>query len=381
MGFASFSNLLGDPSLEALRDVAPVGRALSYATLAAATTIGVAALRSASARAGAGDGDAVVSVGNLGDHIRMLNVATRLEPSVPLHVIANDAAAPLVGLYADVRIEASGGRYGASFVAAAAKRLIARRPARFARALVAQPMVTQPQAIAEATTIAERSIVLGAGIVAGVDRIAFDERSWRTAYERFFSACYPNASFAPLPRIAPDLRWNGRGSRRIAIHTGGQGHVRGIDDSSFCDLAVRLIAREYEPCIVGTFAEGPALRASFPERCRFVLGASMRELARELAECAALVAIDSSVMNVADAVGLPCVIAYNRSDPAASGPFYVPLVAVHAEGARSLGTAPHGRWRQASKDRGRSPSGADLDGALQTLVTNAAGSLTLGHSA
>jgi hypothetical protein len=361
--------LLADPSLEGLKDVDLFPRLLSYAAIAAGAAISATAL--GGDRASSGTGDVLISVGNVGDHMRMLNVATRLHPPRPLRVIANDTAASLTGVYIGVELDPSGGRYGADFIQRSMLRLAKRTTRSFARALVCQPMLTQPQAIAEALTVADDCIVLGSGIVRGVDRVPFAETSWRDGYERFFEACYPGATFLARPRIAHHLIWNGHRSNLIAIHTGGDSHVRGIASESFTELACRISSDGFVPVIVGAANEEAQLRRSFSGiECAFAIELPMQELAALLARCAALCAIDSSVMNLADAVGLPCVIAYNLTDPSANGPYYAPLAAVIARGARSLGATAHGRWKAAAPNRGISPTASELHAALTGLLSS-----------
>jgi hypothetical protein len=64
-------------------------------------------------------GDAIISLGGLGDHIRMLNTYARMTPPVTVDVVTNDNAAGLDGLFSHVAVRSVGGTHGAALLAPA----------------------------------------------------------------------------------------------------------------------------------------------------------------------------------------------------------------------------------------------------------------------
>ncbi len=363
---ATLAALVDPRAFASLADMPPGPRLLARGAFTAAALVSVLTERSGAAP---GDEDAVISIGKVGDHLRMLNVLSRMRRpggrALPA-VFANDTAAGLERLFDGISLTVNGGRQGAAFLPAA---LAARRSApRYARALAIQPMVQQPLAIAYGNAIAALTIANGTGVVVGVRRLPLDTRSWRTAYQFFLASTFPEASFAATPAVAAHLRWHGDASREIVVHPGGTSHPRGLVPEVLVAFARLVTERGYRTTIAGSRAEGPALRALFGDTAGYAIGEPMEDLARRLASARALVAIDSSLMNLADAVGTPSVIAYTTTDPAACGPFYTRTIAVPDPGMTPLGVDPEIVWSRASEGHGPAIATGGLLSAFLSLV-------------
>jgi ADP-heptose:LPS heptosyltransferase len=135
------------------------------------------------------------------------------------------------------------------------------------------------------------------------------------------------------------------------------------------DVARSLLDDGYKIAVIGSAREGPALRDAFATiECTYWLGLAILELASRLREATALVAIDSSVMNLADATGLPSVVVYNLTRPETHGPFDTRLVSLVCAGADSLGTGCYQRGDLARDRRGRRPAAADVCRAVASLA-------------
>jgi hypothetical protein len=363
---ASFARALwSHSSREPLRALPPVRHALALGAIFGGglvyTLFGVRRSESV------GYGDAIVSIGGTGDHIRMLNAFTRMKEVPPVAVYTNDNVRGLDGIFADVAVRDVGGAHGSSFISPSAISRIFRSQPIFNRALIAQPMETQPIAIAFGAAIAREVVVHGAGCIDVDRRVAFDATSWSRSYERFFEICYPDASFGTTPRIHDEYRWIG-GRKLIAFHTGGSGHVRGIDEKVFPETAKGLSRLGYSIAVVGSKSESEGLHRLFTGvDCEYWIEMDLASLASRLKQSAALVAIDSSMMNLADAIGLPSVIIYNLTRPETHGPFTTKLVPIVCRDARTLGTAYDVRWDLNRDRRGTGPSPNDLIGAVESL--------------
>jgi hypothetical protein len=303
------------------------------------------------------DSNLVVSLGNLGDQLRMLSVLSRYSPPHPISVVVNNGS-DLVSMFENVRLERSVENQGVPLLVDVLRR---RDNRRFRRVLVPQPFITQPIAIAYARSAGRSVLALGDGIVAGVRRFDIDRSSWKHAYESFFTHALGHS-----PSSVPQLRtnrWRGYSSSDVILHPAGVAGSKGLAPSVFRAVATNLKSHGYDPIIIGAASERSGLEVEYGNCARIVAGAQLRTIANLLASARAFIGVDSSMMNLSDAVGTPAVIAYTLTDPESGGPFYSSFVPVRAAGIESPGVS---EWTSWSKLRRR--VGAEVSISAEDLV-------------
>lgn len=298
-----------------------------------------------------GSGDVLVSFGNLGDQIRMMNVLSRFDLRGGMDVVCNAGTEAAFRLYPMTRSVSGYANQGAGALADAVPRMFA-SSAVYARALVPQPFVTQPLALASAKSLAAETLYCTpdeSDRASGA--IVLTRASWRSAYENFFSQVLNRQPLHARPQIDASLRY-GTGAPiqpRIVVHFMTSAASRALRASLWIDLLDRLLPLGLHIAALGGKSEEAALRALCGDRpVEYWCGRPLDEVAKLLAGSRLFIGVDSSMMNLADAVGTPSVILYVRTTPHIHGPYYTQSRAVVPENNYApVGVDPLISWKGA----------------------------------
>lgn len=311
------------PALDGL----PAGRkALAYGAVAVADAIARLALRGRAA----GDRGLVVSVANLGDQLRFMNVWSRFAPpDVTFDVACNASTKEAFELYDCIGDVVEYGQQGAASLGRSAAAIFAKKKP-YAWACVPHPFFSRPIAMAYARTHAERVCAVQGRGGKGDIEVPLDRSSWRGVYEAVARACLPTGAVRSAPGIRAGVRHVTKtGNRRIVVHPGSRAPSKTLPSSQLHGVVVDLSRRGYDVVVIGSRAEEEDLRAMLGDvDVTFVFGAPLKDVCAMLAASAVFVGVDSSMMNLADAVGIPSVIVYTTTDPRVSGPFYARSTAI-----------------------------------------------------
>lgn len=270
-----------------------------------------------------GVGHVLISYANLGDQLRMMNVVSRYSlPERWIDVICNTGTRDAFKLYPCVGDVTQHGSQGAGGLRVAVSQLLSLR-ARYAKAIVPQPFVTQPLAATLARVLSSTRIVNGGDY--GADSVALVGATWRDVYEHFFSSILGYGPIFDRPQIRPDLRHSERPHNAAVVHFLAGGHSKRISEPTIDTILRSLYERSLDVFVLGG-EQDRALLSRWKEKYRLqvLCGAPLEEVARVLAKSRLFVGVDSSMMNLADAVGTPSVILYGPTNPKVTGPFYVP---------------------------------------------------------
>lgn len=288
-----------------------------------------AALRVPAPAPGARSGTAVLAFYHLGDQLRMLNVLSRFPlDEVVVHTNV-EAAAPL-GLYANVTRGRTFERHGLiSFLAST------RDVPAVGRMLVPHPTMTLPSALGFARRAANHTFAASTGeyelAAPGVDFVRADRTSWRAFYESFFEEALGMRATRGVPNVSPRFRYAGGAGRRIVCHLTAGLAERRIPAGPARAIVRDLVARGFEPVLLGVAAERAFLEEiAAAADARLFIGRSLADVAELMAASRAFVGLESSMMHLADAVGLPSVIVYSATSAAVQGPFYTATIPIAA---------------------------------------------------
>lgn len=322
----------------------PAGRrTLAVSALAAAW-----ALQRITRTKSGGSGDVLVSFANLGDQLRTMNVLSRFTIGAQLDVYCNAGTEQAFSLYPMVASTRGYANQGTGALIPAAGKVFT-RTAQYARALIPQPFVTQPLALAIAKSVAAKTIYScpheGENEKLGAILLSID--SWKRAYENFFEHAFARPATFALPQIHADLRYNdSSSSARIVVHCTTSASSRAVTPNTWKQVFKDIRSFGLDLVILGSRSEETALHdlVDVPG-VRFFLGQPLFEVARLLSTSRLFVGVDSSMMNLADAVGVPSVILYLYTSPAVHGPFYSQSFSVVPEhGYRPVGVDPMISW-------------------------------------
>ncbi len=269
-------------------------------------------------------GDVIVGFNNLGDQFRMLNVLSRFDYRATRFISNIEARAALP--FYEMEAERSYSRHGVGALPDIARGLFMPQ-ARVARALVPHPAVTQPLALGIARAEADRSIAAVTGEYRCTARettfVACDRTSWRAFYESFFRQVLASEPVASAPRVAADFRYRPSDGNTVVVHLTSTAIERAIPPDRIVDVLSAIETKGLSPTIVGAASERDRLQPLARRAgCRALIGEPLRSVATELARARAFVGVDSSIMNLADAIGTPSVVIYNATEPSVVGPFY-----------------------------------------------------------
>ena len=316
-----------------------------------------------------GRGYVLVAFANLGDQLRMMNVWSRYASASDTYdVVCNKPTAEAFSLYAgvrDVREYAAQGAYSLVDSLGCAWA----REAPYAQAFVPHPFFTRPIALAYARTHASTVIaVAGRGATVGTT-VELDPHSWRATYEAFAAACLPNAVAVRAPRLAPGFARARTGSRRVIVHLVSSEESRALDAMADYAIVNGLLKLGLGVVVTGAAREEAELRSIFKDLdVTFMCGAPLREVTQLLCVSDLFLGVDSSIMHLADAVGLPCVIIYISTRYDVAGPFYAPFVPIEPSHAyEPVGVRPEQSWRVSSSAAQHINVDAVLEAAQQAL--------------
>jgi hypothetical protein len=303
-------------------DAAFQKRLPSSIVFAAARTI----LRSARPRTEPATQLRAVAFGNLGDQLRFLSVLTRF----PVHEVTIDSNAEAAGamaLYERVRTGATFARHGLSAILSRAES----KPA--AIALVPHPFITQPVALVHAMRNATSVIAASTGQFpecAGAMRFLKPDRAnWRSFYETFIEDALGLQPDTAHPRLRPELRYQYSDSRDVLLHVLSSYAKRAMPVSVARSIASVMTNAGLRVTLLGTTAEEPRLREVARDMpIELFVGQTLPKVAALMASSRAFVGVDSGMMNLADAVGIPSVVLYPRTNPAVEGPFYAKSISI-----------------------------------------------------
>lgn len=277
-----------------------------------------------------GTGTLLVSYANLGDQLRMLNVLSRYADAGDIDIVCNSGTEQAFQLFPLTRAVRSFQAQGALGLVAAASSLLTSR-SDYARAIVPQPFVTQPLAVAYAVGHASRIEVLAdnATQTNSIEYYALTRDSWRAAYEDFFSAVYGRKAVSDRPRIREDLAFRTYRSKTVVLHLAASVAAKTIAAGTRTAIACLLMELGYDVVALGSESERAALQILFKDlSIELWCGRRLEEIA-ELMACARLfIGVDSSMMHLADAVGTPSIILYLATAPQITGPFYSQSIAI-----------------------------------------------------
>jgi hypothetical protein len=275
-------------------------------------------------RAGA-SGTAVFGLFHLGDQIKMLNVLSRF-PAADYDIITNVETAnapPLFGF--DV---------SRSFKYHGLLGVFERTGRSSQSVLLPHPSITLPSALCFARRMGGRVVAVSTSEYAyaakGVKFISGDCTSWKSFYESFFRSALGCDIEHAKPQIRADLRYHaGQSSKLVVCHLSAAMGERSMPRASAAEVVKGLAAAGYDVILLGAASELENLQALSSEpRVHVMAGRPLAEVASAMSRARAFVGMDSSMMNLADAVGLPSVVMYTATKRDVTGPFYVPSVPI-----------------------------------------------------
>jgi hypothetical protein len=275
------------------------------------------------------DGNVVIGFNNLGDQLRMLNVLSRFAFCADGFVTNSEANAALS--FFDLHADAAYARHGVDALPAIVAGL-AFRP-RVARAFVPHPAVTQPLAIGIGRARALRTFAAITGeYPCGARDTTFvrcDRASWRAFYESYFAQVLQMEPVVATPRIMPRYAYAGRRGTDAVVHLSSSAKGRAMPPGAMVESLRAIAATGLRPFLTGAESErallAPVARAA---RCDTLIGEPLADVALALTRARIFFGVDSSIMNLADAVGTPSIVVYNATDPRVVGPFYAPLAPI-----------------------------------------------------
>jgi len=316
----------------------------------------------------------LVSFANLGDQLRMLNVYSRFAAAANLRVdvACNAGTETAFALYEGIgTIHGFAAQGAAGLLPAFSNALTYRK--QFSRAFVPQPFLTQPLALALSMSAATRITALAqrAKHCNRVTIVPLSRSTWKEAYEDFWRfVCGDGVACAPLPVLKPAYRY-GSGTRdgnRAVLHFSSSAPQRTLPIAALRIIAERMVAKRFDVTVVGSKAEEMMLMETYNHldvdvRC----GVSLSSVAILLAQARLFIGIDSSIMNLADAVGTPSVIAYTTTAPSVAGPFYCRLLHVTPKhGYAPVGVVTDTNWHHHTPTE--RPDVNDILGAIDELL-------------
>ncbi|MBV9271359.1 MAG: hypothetical protein JO165_09700 [Candidatus Eremiobacteraeota bacterium] len=122
---------------------------------------------------------------------------------------------------------------------------------------------------------------------------------------------------------------------------------RAIDRNAAAAIVQRVTERGFKVALIGAAAERPTLDALATHvNAKVYAGRSIAEIAELLARARLFVGLDSSMMNLSDAIGTPSVIVYPRTAPAVAGPFHTFTHAVVPDEYEPAGVETVTSWRE-----------------------------------
>lgn len=319
------------PSIYRCRGISkkPTGRLLG----GSAVSIALILAAFATPRSATQGDDVVVSFCALGDQLRLMNVASRIIDVTSRSFAFSDSAVGIADLFG-IRSACYFKNFGAESLGESLARLRSSDKV-YKRAIVPSPFATQAIDLSYALTNAENVIAVepqpSVDFTRGIDRvkrIAPVRHSWLDLYEQFFQACYPDTTFSAAPRVTPDLRHTG-GSEIAVVHVLASAKDRTVPSYLARDILANIKTLGLRPVLLGAAHQNDLLSDLASEVDAVIMtGKRLIEVARLMSTAAIFVGIDSSMMHLADAVGLPSVVLYGTTRPAVTGPFYTRHIAV-----------------------------------------------------
>lgn len=291
-----------------------------------------------------GTGTLLVAYANLGDQLRMMNVLSRfLRPGESLDIACNAGTDQVFRMYPlAAAIEAFGAQGAGALRPALAQAFIAE--ARYEVALVPHPFMTEQIAIAYGQAQAQS--------VRAVDERTLSRDSWRLAYERFFESTLEHNAYTDKPQLRRELMWSGEPSfpPTVVVHLAKTASSRALDAQQCAAIIATLQQAQARIVALGSSAERPQLERIFADSgAEMWCGKPLAEVAQLLARSSLFVGPDSSMMNLADAVGTPSVIIYLTTSPNVAGPFYSRSIAVTPERYEPVGVQTLTSWSAEEK--------------------------------
>jgi hypothetical protein len=315
-----------------------------------------------------GDGAILVAYANLGDQLRMMNVWSRFaDEQGSIAVACNTPTAEAFSLFSCVGAVRAFSHQGAQSLGESLRRW-RRRSAQYAISWVPHPFFTRPIALAYARTHAAGVIAIeGRGASIGTT-VPLDASSWRAAYERLAARCFPDVTPAARPR--PSLRVTpGSRSAKAVLHVTSSEQSRALGSDDCKTIARELLRLGLQLTVVGASREENMLRSTFAgvDNVSFLCGATLRMVAEIFCDAALFVGVDSSMMQLADAVGLPSVVIYKSTSAKVTGPYYTRFIAIEPEGNfHPVGVVAESSWKQAPSSWKIDP--ASVSGAAAQLL-------------
>ncbi len=305
-----------------------------------------------------GSGTLLVAYANLGDQLRMLNVLSRfLGPGDQVDAACNAGTQQAFELYPAVRSVRAFGAQGAGGLREALA-LAVRTQAPYNHAIVPHPFVTQPLAASYAKA--------SAATVSALTEDQLSHESWRAAYERFFERLFGYQPIYDRPQVREDLRWHGEPPEPlIIVHLATGAASRALDSQQCAAIVTSLKTSGARVVALGSGPEREQLESVFSDTgAEIWCGRPLPEIARLLARASLFVGLDSSMMNLADAVGTPSMIVYPTTSPRIAGPFYTSSVAVTPQRYEPVGVQALTSW-----SAGAPSSGIPVRSILDALDT------------
>lgn len=277
----------------------------------------------------------LVAFGNIGDQIKMMNDFSRYALLEEVDFVLSAGSADLPALYQDHANVAVYEHHGAASLAASAKSLNA-KSCDYWTAMVPFPFVTQAIDLAFALTHAQNVIAVetqpGRDYVGPLDRVTrvpLEFASWQKCFESFFRACYPGVCPGPRPRVRPQFVHKSGEGKIAIVHSLSAAPNKSLPVSLLRGACERLIGKGFAINLLGSANQEAALRQmctglSVETYC----GYPLPDVAALMARSTMFVGIDSSMMSLADAVGIPSLIVYGPTCPEITGPFYTRHTAI-----------------------------------------------------
>jgi len=268
----------------------------------------------------AGSGTAVLGLYHLGDQLRMLNVLSRFSGDLPC-LFTNSEALPPVALYENVGPVTTLPYHGLTS-------LFGHAPRRFERFLLPHPSMTMPSALCYARRSAARVAAVTTGEYryagAGVEFFAADRTNWRRFYESFFEHELGIAPAFASPQLLPSFRRRSNPDpHRVICHLSAGMAERSMPPEVAKGVLLTLSSAGFQPVLVGAERERDLL-AGIAEgtQAALLVGLPLPAIAEEMSRAACFVGLESSMAQLADAVGVPAAVIYSATTPEVQGPFY-----------------------------------------------------------
>jgi hypothetical protein len=295
-----------------------------------------------------GDGAILVAFANLGDQLRMMNVWSRFaDEKRSIAVACNAPTTEAFSLFSCVGAARAFSHQGAQSLGESLRRW-RRRSAQYAISWVPHPFFTRPIALAYARTHAAGVIAIeGRGASVGIT-VPLDASSWRAAYEQMAARCFPHVTPAVRPRLSLQGSPGSRSARAV-LHVTSSEQSRALGSDDCTTIARELLRLGLQLTVVGASREENMLRSMFAGvDVSFLCGAPLRTVAEIFCNAALFVGVDSSMMQLADAVGLPSVVIYKSTSAKVAGPYYTRFIAIEPEeNFHPAGVVAESSWKRA----------------------------------